>query len=178
MIFETERLIARPWTLDDAEYALRMYGDPEVMRYLGRNGAGAVIGSVEEMRERLGKAIEKYGSSSQGYIYAALELKSSGEPIGTALLKPLELSSGEMAMDEIEIGWHLARDYWGQGLGTECGFGVMSYGFSLGLKELHAIAYPENKASLKIMQKIGMSYVGPTDRYYGVKAEHYLARRD
>lgn len=178
MFFETDRLIARPWTLGEAKYALRMYGDPEVMRFLGRSGAGAVIGSVEEMRERLGKAIEKYGSSSQGYIYAALELKSSGEPIGTALLKPLELSSGEMAMDEIEIGWHLARDYWGKGLGTECGFGVMAYGFSLGLKELHAIAYPENKASLRIMQKIGMSYVRSTDRYYGVTAEHYLARRE
>lgn len=173
MFFETDRLIARPWAMDEAEIALRMYGDPEVMRYLGRNGAGAVIGSVEEMRERLGKAIEKYGSSSQGYIYAALELKTSGEPIGTALLKPLELSSGEMA-DEIEIGWHLARDYWGQSLGTECGFGVMKYGFSLGLKELHAIAYPENIASLRIMQRIGMSYMGPTDRYYGVTAEHYL----
>ncbi len=173
MIYETERLIARPWTLDDAEYALRLYGDPEVMRYLGRNGAGATIGSVDEMRERLGKAVDKYGNSPEGYIYAALVLKSSGEPIGTSLLKPLELSSGEAA-EEIEIGWHLARDYWGQGLGTECGFGVMKYGFSLGLKELHAIAYPENKASLKIMQKIGMRYLGSTDRFYGVTAEHYL----
>ena len=179
MIFETDRLIARPWTLEDAHYALRMYGDIEVMRYLGRNGAGAVIGSLEEMKERLGKAIDKYGDSPEGYIYAALVLKASGEPVGTALLKPLELSSGEMSVDEIEIGWHLARDYWGQGLGAECGYGVMRYGFErLQVDELHAIAYPENIASLRIMQKIGMVHQGSTDRYYGVKAEHYTIQRD
>lgn len=177
MIFETERMIARPWTLDDAEAAFDMYGDPEVMRYLGRNGAGATIGSVEEMRDRLGKAIDKYGDSPNGYIYAALVLKSIQQPIGTALLKPLELTSGEWA-DEIEIGWHLARAYWGKGLGTECALGVMRYGFdTLELPELHAIAYPENKASLRIMQKIGMDYRGSTDKFYGVTAEHYVKQR-
>lgn len=176
MIFETDRLLARPWTLEDAPYALKMYGDVEVMRYLGRNGAGAVIGSEEEMRERLGKAIDKWSNSPHGYIYAALVLKETGDPVGTSLLKPLELSSGELASDEIEIGWHLRQDQWGKGLGTEAGQGVLAYGLGLGLKELHAIAYQENKASLRIMRKIGMTYQGMTDRYYGVTAEHYLVR--
>ena len=177
MIFETDRLIARPWTLDDADAALKMYGDPEVMRYLGRNGAGATIASIKEMRERLGKAIDKYSATDDGFIYAAIVLKHSREPIGTALLKPLELASGESA-DEIEIGWHLARDFWGKGLGTECAFGVMRYGFDrLAVEELHAIAYPENKSSLRIMQKIGMTYQGSTDRFYGVTAEHYVISR-
>lgn len=176
MIFETERLAVQPWTLDDAPSALRMYGDVEVMRYLGRNGAGAVIDSLDEMRERLGKAIEKYSASDKGYIYAAVVLKEPQEIVGTALLKPLELSSGESAPDEIEIGWHLARDYWGKGIGTELGRGVKEYGFAQGFPELHAIAYPENTASLRIMQKIGMEYQGTTDRYYGVTAEHYLIK--
>jgi [ribosomal protein S5]-alanine N-acetyltransferase len=138
MIFETERLIVRPWTLDDAEAALRMYGDVQVMRYLGRNGVGAVIGSVDEMKERLGKAIDKYQGKS-GWVYAAAVPKGENDPVGTALLKPLELSSGEPA-EEIEIGWHLAQAYWGKGYGTEIGRGVMEYGFGpLGLKELHGI---------------------------------------
>jgi [ribosomal protein S5]-alanine N-acetyltransferase len=178
MIFETERLAVNPWTLADALAALRMYGDPEVMRYLGRNGAGAVIGSLEEMEGRLEKAIAKYGANDRGHIYAAVSLKSTDEIIGTVLLKSLELSSGEVAEDEIEIGWHLARDFWGRGYGTEVGRGVMQYGQDqLGLTELHAIAYPENLASIRIMQKIGMEYQGMTDRYYGVTTEHYLARR-
>ncbi len=178
MIFETDRLVINPWTLADAPAALRMYGDAEVMRYLGRNGAGAVIGSLEEMEGRLEKAIAKFAAHDRGHIYAAISLQATDEIIGTILLKSLELSSGEIAEDEIEIGWHLARDFWGQGFGTEAGRGVMKHGLDqLGIGELHAIAYPENLASIRIMQKIGMEYQGMTDRYYGVTTEHYLAVR-
>ena len=95
-----------------------------------------------------------------------------------ALLKPLELSDGSIAENEIEIGWHLAREYWGLGYGTEIGRALVEYGLNgLGIPELHAIAYPENVASIRIMQKIGMEYQGVTDRYYGVVAEHYLIRQ-
>lgn len=176
MGFETLRLVIRPWTLEDADAALRMYGDPAVMRYLGRNGAGATIQTLEEMRERLGRSIAKY-PPDQDYLYSAVELKDSMEPIGTALLKPLELSDGTAAIDEIEIGWHLARKHWGKGYGTELGMALAHHGLTtLGLPELHAIAYPENIASIRIMQKIGMQYLGSTDRYYGVVAEHYVIR--
>lgn len=177
MYFETERLTAEPWTLAQAPAAFKMYGDPEVMRYLGRNGAADTIGSLQEMEVRLARAIEKYSSQSHGYIYAALVEKLSGDVIGTALLKPLELSEGGPA-PEIEIGWHLAHDSWGRGYGTETGFGLLKYGFeTLGLDQLHAIAYPENQASLRIMQKIGMTRQGSTNRYYGVSVEHYAMRR-
>jgi len=175
VIFETERLIAKPWTLQDVPHAFRMYGDPEVMRYLGQNGAASTINSLEEMEERLAKSIAKYEQSP--YIYAAMHHKPSGEVVGTGLLKPLELSIGGPA-EEIEIGWHLAKDYWGQGLGTEIGLALLQHGFgTLELKELHAIAYPQNAASLRIMQKIGMEFQGSTDRYYGVTAEHYRINR-
>jgi RimJ/RimL family protein N-acetyltransferase len=98
------------------------------------------------------------------------------EIVGTGLLKPLDLSNGERA-EEIEIGWHLAKKNWGQGYGTEIGHGLVEHGFKqMRLPELHAIAYPENKASLRIMQKLGMEYQGRTDRYYSVTVDHYLLR--
>jgi RimJ/RimL family protein N-acetyltransferase len=177
MYFETERLIARPWTLHDVDAAYQMYGDPEVMRFLGRNGVADVVSSTEEMREKLAKAIGKYANQSS-FVYAALELKPAPKPIGTILLKPLELSSGGPASDEIEIGWHLARSHWQKGLGTEAARAIMQYGFAhLPVSELHAIAYPENLASIRIMQKLGMKHQGSTDRYYGVTTEHYLIER-
>jgi len=177
MFFDTARLKVRPWTLEDTPAALAMYGDPEVMRYLGRDGAGATIESEEEMRLRLARAIERYGNSEKGYIYGAVESKIEGAVIGTALLKPLELSDGSIAEDEIEIGWHLAKAYWRQGFGTEIGVGLIEYGLrKLDLPELHAIAYPANAASIRIMQKIGMEHLRSTDRYYGVIVEHYLVR--
>lgn len=175
VIFKTPRLIIRPWTLEDAGAALRMYGDREVMRYLGRDRPGVVIESLEEMRERLGRAIERYLNSPKGYVYAAVALRESGEVIGTALLKSLELSNGSASEDEIEIGWHFARAHWGKGFGTELGAALVKHGFGrLGLTELHAVAYHENVASLRIMQKIGMTHLESTDRYYGVTLEHYV----
>jgi RimJ/RimL family protein N-acetyltransferase len=175
-IFATPRLIARRWTLDDVDAAFAMYGDPDVQRYLGRNGAADVVANVDEMRDRLQKLIEKYEGPFAGYIAAAMARSDTGEVVGTGLLKPLELSSGERA-EEIEIGWHLAKKHWGQGYGTEIGRELVEHGFKqMRLPELHAIAYPENKASLRIMQKLGMEYQGRTDRYYGVTVDHYLLR--
>lgn len=177
MFFETDRLIARPWTLGDVESALQMYGDPQVMRFLGRNGSADVVQSIQDMEERLAKVIAKYSGQSQ-YVHAALELKPDPKPIGTILLKPLELSTGEPAIEEIEIGWHLVRSQWNKGLGTEAARAVMHHGFeTLPVSELHAIAYPENHASIRIMQKLGMKRRGLTDRYYGVTAEHYVIAR-
>ncbi len=165
--------------MEDVEAAFRIYSDPEVMRFLGRNGAGATVATIREMEERLQTSIDKYNGDLHGYVYAALILKENGAVVGTTLLKPLELSGGQMSADEIEIGWHLSRQYWGLGLGTESAFGVMQYGFvQLPINELNAIAYLENFASIRIMRKIGMVYVGSTHRYYGVTAEHYQITRE
>ena len=178
MEIETERTLIRPWTLEDVGAAFEMYGDAEVMRYLGRDGPGATVGSIEEMRERLGKAVAKFPPES-GFLYSAVVSKAEGAVVGTALLKPLDLSDGTCSPDEIEIGWHLNRNHWGKGLGTEMARALVQHGFdALGLPVLHAIAYLENTASIRIMQKIGMTYRGTTDRYYGVTAEHYLIKRD
>lgn len=178
MGIETERTRIRPWTLDDVEAAYAIYGDAEVMRYLGRDGPGATVGSLEEMQERLSRAIAKFPPES-GFLYSAVESKAEGAVVGTALLKPLELSDGTSSVDEVEIGWHLNRIHWGKGLGTEMARALVRHGFDdLGLPELHAIAYLQNSASIRIMQKIGMTYLGTTHRYYGVTAEHYLIKRE
>ena len=93
MTFETERLIARPWRLDDADVsaAYRMYSDPEVMRFLGRNGASDVVTSLEEQRERLEKFEERYRTlpELQGWFVNPLELKATQEVVGVILLQPL-----------------------------------------------------------------------------------------
>ena len=62
--------------------------------------------------------------------------------------------------EEIEIGYWLAPDYWGEGLATEAAQAVMRYGRErLGLRQIAAVAHPENKASIRVLEKIGMVYV-------------------
>lgn len=175
MIFETGRLIARPWTLDDAESAFRMYGNPEVMRFLGAAGSASALPSVEAMRERLGIIIQRFIDEPEmkGYFHAALERKEDQQIVGTTMLKPIPFSNGEPATD-VEVGWHLIPEFWGHGYATESGRGAIEYGFAtLGLPEIQSVAYAENGPSLRVMERLGLEYLGPTDKYYGIEVEHY-----
>jgi len=179
MFFETERLIVRPWTVDDAEAAFRMYSDVEVMRYLGRDGAAQVVQSLDEQRERLAKQIERYATIPElkGWVAGAMELKSTGEIVGTSLLKPLP-DGNEVITGDIEVGWHLAKAHWGHGYATESGAGAIRYGFEeKGLDLIHAVVYTENLASRRVMDRLGMKHQGQTDRYYGITVEHYTIER-
>ncbi|MCC7230705.1 MAG: GNAT family N-acetyltransferase [Fimbriimonadaceae bacterium] len=178
--FETDRLIARTWTLDDAESAFLMYGNPVVMRYLGANGAAATIPSIEAMRERLQQNLDKYATDPElhGYVWAALERKSDGVLVGTTLLKPIPFSD-EIPATDIEVGWHLIPEYWGNGYATESGRGAIDYGFQkLGLSEIHSVAYAENAASIKVMDRLGLRHLGKTSIYYNVEVEHFVITRD
>ena len=180
MIFQTERLIARPWSLNDAESAFRMYGNPEVMRFLGASGAASTLPSVEAMRERLGIIIQRFIDEPElkGYFHAALERKEDRQIVGTTMLKPIPFSSGGAATD-IEVGWHLIPEFWGHGYATESGRGAIDYGFgTLGLFEIQSVAYADNGPSLKVMQRLGLQYLGPTDKYYGIEIEHYRITRE
>lgn len=64
-----------------------------------------------------------------------------------------------VSLDEVEVNYLLAREYWGQGLATESAIAIANYGFeTLQLERLVGIAKPENLASCRVMEKIGMQY--------------------
>lgn len=175
----TERLKLRPWTLDDVDAAFALYGDPEVTRYLG---TGAYETDIETQRDHLAKAIERYEVLGlEGYGFWAAEEKSTSQVIGSMLLKPLALADGQEPRKEdpeIEVGWHLAKRYWGMGFGTEMGRAGIEHGFgTVGLERIYAVAYPENVASVRIMQKLGMRSMGETERYYRSLLALYMIER-
>ncbi len=59
----------------------------------------------------------------------------------------------------VEIGWRLAKRYWGQGLATEGALAALLYGFDeLGLQEIVSFTVPENVASRRVMEKLGMTH--------------------
>lgn len=177
-VLHTERFILRPWTLDDVEAAFRMYGDPEVTRYLG---SGASEPDLDSQRTNLEKVIAKYEVlGEEGYGFWAAEERSTGEVVAAALLKPIVVSEGHIAEEkpEIEVGWHVARAHWGRGIATEMGRRCLAHGFDdVSLDKIIAVAYAENPNSLRVMEKIGMRLLGETDRYYGRNLVAYLAER-
>src|SRR6185436_8096812 len=107
VVFETERLIARKWDADwDAEAAFRMYGDPEVMRYLGRDPQVAV--DIADVRARLEKSLAVYAERNNGTGAWALEEKDGGAVIGAVLVKHLP-DADNIPTQDLEVGWHLQR---------------------------------------------------------------------
>lgn len=176
MDLETTRLTYRPWHPDDAEAAFEIYSDPLVLRYLGNPPPKA---SVEEMRTNILDNLEPRAALlEQGLgVWAVIE-KATNRPIGTALYKVRVPSQGcEHLEPSTEIGWHLAQASWGRGFGTEMAQLLLQMSFAReGLAR--AMAYPENLPSIRIMEKIGLEYVGETNDYYNLHLAVYEARAE
>lgn len=149
--FRTTRLVARDWTADDAKAAFDIYGREEVMRWLGAQPRRAVP-SLAQMRERLDLMIQR-ASEEPDYGLWCISLRAgpaAGTVVGAVLLSRLPGDDSE-----VEIGWHLNPDYWGNGYATEAGRGAVG------------------------MARLGMAHVGQTDKYYGVSLELFeLLRGD
>lgn len=109
-IFETERLIPREWTIDDAAAAFAIYGDPEVTRYLGATGEPDP--SLAYRQERMPGMVARY-TDHPGYGIWAMARRADGAIIGGAGLMTLEEGP------EIEFAYSPRRGAWGIGYATD-----------------------------------------------------------
>jgi RimJ/RimL family protein N-acetyltransferase len=165
-VFETERLRARDWSPADTEAAYEIYRDYDVVRFLG--SVPQPVESLDAMRERVDRWVG--ARRDDGYGFWALETHE-GTLVGATLVKPLPDA------DEVEIGWHLGKAFWGRGYATESGAAAARYAFDQQeLDVVYAVVVAENVASLAVARRIGMTYEGPTDRYYGKTLELFSLR--
>ncbi|HEV2224053.1 MAG TPA: GNAT family N-acetyltransferase [Candidatus Acidoferrales bacterium] len=152
---ETDRLWLCPWEPADVAAARPIFGDPEVMRYIN----GGVSCSDDQIRESIFRQQNHF--RSRGFCLWKLLLKSDARLIGDCGLQPLELDG----VSEVEIGWRLAKDQWGQGFATEAAHAALQHAVEYAhLERVIAIAMPENRASLCIMEKLGMNYERATQK--------------
>lgn len=165
-MLETERLIFREFTLDDLPQLIEQRSDPEVNKYLG--------GPERQNAEALATRIRFYMScyASHGIGMCPMIWKETGEVIGTAGLQPLENTR------DIEVGYSLIKEFWGRGIGTEAARGWMEFGFrDKGLNRIVAVADLDNRASQRIMEKLGMTYE-KTEVHYDVECAFWGVTRD
>ncbi|MCB1517435.1 MAG: GNAT family N-acetyltransferase [Hyphomicrobiaceae bacterium] len=154
MIIETERLVLRPFTLDDLDEFTAINADPEVMRYFPSTMTKAQ--STEAIERYLGKL------AADGYSFLAAELEKTGELAGVIGLSRFnaQLRTTIPGLPNVEVGWRLRRDLWGQGLATEGAAACLDFGFqALNLPEIVAITSVGNTPSRRVMEKLGMSHV-------------------
>lgn len=177
---ETTRLHLRLWRIEDAPGAFHIYSDPQVMHFLGgpTPGSGAPVRSLDEMRERLKKMIDRTDSFAPGLGMWATFEKSTGQLVGCMLLKPLPGPNNEGYADEIEVGWHLARSAWGKGFATEGGRAMLRHAFNtLHVPIVYAVVYPENARSVAVMHRLQMRGQGITERFYNARLELFALER-
>lgn len=163
-MLETERLILRLMNERDVDEIFAMRSDSEIMRFIREPQSRAEsVNWVKLVSSRWEN--EKIG------FYALIE-KSSKEFAGWCGIWRLQET------DEIEVGYAIGKKFWGRGLATEAAFVLLQYAFEeLKPEKIVAVARPENVASLRVMEKLGMKY-DYTGNFYGRELVHYSVTKD
>ena len=149
-ILETERLVLRRLSSDDAEFILELLNQPSFLRYIGDKGVRTTEDAVRYIQTGPVASYERFGFG----LYL-VELKETRVPIGMCgLLKR------DTLLDP-DVGFAFLPDYWSQGYAFEAASSVMSYGREvLGLPRIVAITSRDNDASIKLLEKIGLKFEG------------------
>lgn len=149
IVVETNRLILRQFHAFDGEALDCVFGDAEVMFF------GPGVQSKAWVRNWLRDCQETYYQKLGFGPWAVVE-KSLRQVIGYCGLFHFPDIAGQ---SEIEIGYRLARPFWGRGYATEAALAVRGYGFNvLCLSRLVALIDPQNVGSIRVAEKVGMKY--------------------
>ena len=145
-ILETSRLTLRELHPDDADALSLVLSDPETMRFYP---APFDRPKVEQWIDR---QIRRYANNGHGLW--GMVLKSSGELVGDCGLTVQEVDG----VNEVEIGYHVRRDLWGQGLAAEAARACLNLGFArLPIERIVSLIRPENLPSRRVAEKNGMT---------------------
>jgi RimJ/RimL family protein N-acetyltransferase len=147
--FETDRLLLRQWREADLEPFAALNADPKVMEFfpapLDRAASDAM---VERCRNLI---------AERGWGLWAVERKADSNLIG---MVGLHVAGPQLpCAGQVEVGWRLASEYWGQGYAPEAAREALRVGFEiLGLPEIVAFTAKVNGRSRSVMEKLGMKY--------------------
>jgi RimJ/RimL family protein N-acetyltransferase len=156
-IVETERLILREMTQDDAEPFFEMDSNPEVHTYLGNNP----LKDIQQTRDVIEFVRKQYVDNGIGR-WTLIE-KASGEYVGWGGLKLIKEET-KNHVNYLDVGYRLTPKHWKKGYATESAIASVKYGFEkLEADCIYAVAHKENKASRHALEKTGLVY---TDDYF------------
>ena len=157
-ILETSRLLFRRLTMDDLDELYTLYQDPEIRRYFPEG-----VLKYEDTKEELEWHMNGHPRHPELGLWATVH-KETGKFIGRCGLLPWEIDDKL----EVEIAYLLDKNFWHQGLATEAAKGIMEYGFDkLSLSRLICLIDPDNTASQKVAERIGMALERKVDGIAG-----------
>lgn len=147
-VYETERLILRPMSVEDRDFIFELYNRPSFIRYIGDRNLKTVADAENYIRNRFMPQFEKLGFGN----YLMLT-KDKGEKIGGVGIFERE------GLDVVDIGFSLLEEFEGKGYAYEAAQKVKSIGMDdFGLKKISAITSKDNFSSQKLIQKLGLEF--------------------
>jgi len=150
---ETERLLLRLFRDGDLDDLRSILGDAETMRFYPR------AYTSDEVRDWIARNIQCFRRTGLGMW--AIELKETGEFVGDSGITDQNVNG----VIEPEIGWHVRRSHWGRGIATEAALSHRDRAMGeLGMSRLISLIRPENTASRRVAEKLGMTVENETDR--------------
>ena len=156
LTIESARLRLEPYELKHIDGLRAMDSDVEIMRYIGDGTIKTheqTVASIERVQLRW---------RQRGYSWWAIIEKETAEVIGAACLQHLANLDGA----PLELGWRLRKEQQGKGYATEAAKAIIYFAVErFNAAHLVAVAHPENLASHKVMQRLGMTYVGIEEHY-------------
>jgi [ribosomal protein S5]-alanine N-acetyltransferase len=151
VVLEGARVILREHSREDLSAVLEYASDPIVARYVPWEA------NSEDMASRfLEEAISAAGKRPRmSYVLAVVDRATD------ALIGAARIGVESEVHRRADIGYVLRRDYWGYGYATEVAQRLVEFGFSdLGMHRIWATSHPDNRASSRVLEKIGMSFEG------------------
>jgi RimJ/RimL family protein N-acetyltransferase len=163
---QTQRLILRDWQDTDLDPFAKMNADPEVMTYFP-----ALLS-----RQESDSLVQRINVHHQAYGFGLWAVETTGSFIGFIGLNVPSFQAH--FTPAVEIGWRLAREFWGQGFATEGAREVLQYGFeTIGLREIVSFTSSLNLKSIAVMKRLGMtSQVSDTFLHPLLPSGHPLQR--
>lgn len=163
-VLETERLILRRLTLEDAPFLLELATEPAWLRYIGDRGIHDLAGARTYLERGPFELYQRLGFG----LYR-VELKSDGAPVGICGLIKRD------SLNDVDLGFAFLSRHHGRGYAHEAAAATLEHGRrDLGLKRIAAITDPENVRSIRLLERIGFRYVetmklgpeGTVSRFY------------
>lgn len=152
-MIRTERLVLRRWRDEDRPPWVALCADPEVMEHFqGTTPADVANGFIDK--------VERHWDE-HGWGLWALEVPGVSPFIGHTGLWP---ATHALGYESVEVGWRLARPYWGHGYVTEAAREALRFGFEdVGLETIVSFTVPANERSWRVMERIGLERVPDGD---------------
>jgi ribosomal-protein-alanine N-acetyltransferase len=169
LALETSRLVLTGWRPGDAAPALSIFGDEDVTKWL--SPAAEPVESESVMQSVLDRWADEDTSTDPPVGHWAVRRRSDQTLLGSITLRRMPPVN-----EDLELAWQFAPEHWGQGYATEAAAAVARWAFDRSAHELFAVMRPANRRAKKLVERLGMQWVGETSKYYDLRLQVYRLR--